>query len=47
MLTARRGGARGRAALEIEFADGRLRARPERPPAPRRPDPGPEQGSLL
>jgi exodeoxyribonuclease VII large subunit len=37
------------AALEIEFADGRLTVGAPRPPAPRRkaPEPPPEQGSLL
>jgi exodeoxyribonuclease VII large subunit len=33
-------------ALELEFADGRVRARPERP-ARRKPEPAPGQGSLL
>src|SRR5918996_2688047 len=38
--------ARQAAALELEFADGRVRARPERRAA-RRPEPKPEQGRLL
>jgi exodeoxyribonuclease VII large subunit len=38
--------ARRAALLELEFADGSLRARPERR-ARRAPDPGPEQGKLL
>jgi exodeoxyribonuclease VII large subunit len=39
--------ARAARALEIEFADGRLRARPDRPPRKPGKDPGPAQGSLL
>jgi exodeoxyribonuclease VII large subunit len=39
--------ARAARALEIEFADGRLRARPDRPPRKPGGDPGPAQGSLL
>jgi exodeoxyribonuclease VII large subunit len=38
--------ARAAALLELEFADGRVRAQPERRAARRR-DPGPEQGTLL
>jgi exodeoxyribonuclease VII large subunit len=34
-------------ALEIEFADGRVRTRPERRPAGRGSRPGPAQGQLL
>ena len=34
-------------AFELEFADGRVRARPDRPAARRRSDPGPAQGTLL
>jgi exodeoxyribonuclease VII large subunit len=37
----------GAAGLEVEFADGRLKARPERPAVARRRAPGPEQGTLL
>ena len=44
--------ARGAAVVEVEFADGRVRAQPERPAASVRrarpgSEPGPEQGSLL
>ena len=34
-------------AFELEFADGRVRARPDRPAGRRRSDPGPAQGTLL
>ena len=40
------GRARGAAVLEVEFADGRVRTRPERA-APARRGPKPEQGTLL
>jgi exodeoxyribonuclease VII large subunit len=39
--------ARGAAGLELEFADGRVRVRPERAAAPRRRDPGEDQGRLI
>ena len=39
--------ARAAPVLELELADGRLRARPERQGPARRPDPGPAQGTLL
>ncbi len=34
-------------AFELEFADGRVRARPDRPAGRRRSEPGPAQGTLL
>jgi exodeoxyribonuclease VII large subunit len=39
--------ARAATAVEIEFADGRVPARPERRPAPRPPDPEAAQGKLI
>jgi exodeoxyribonuclease VII large subunit len=39
--------ARAATVLEVELADGRMRARPERAGSGRRREPGPEQGTLL